>query len=88
MEESTLVESRVLVWGLTWGDVDAGYGDCRLLQHVEDGTKRLSHSPLEAEAEDGVYHQVVSLINHFSLRNQLFSTLPVVASKDQQTSTF
>lgn len=61
------MESLVLERGLTWGDVDAGYEDRRPLQNVEDGPKRLPHSPLEAEAEDGVYDQIVSLVNNFSL---------------------
>lgn len=59
-------------WGLTWGDVDAGYGHCGLFQCVQDGAKGLSHSSLEAEAKDGVYHQVVRFINHFGLRRQFY----------------
>lgn len=52
---------------LTRGDVDAGDGDRRPLQNVEDGPERVPHSPLEAEAEDGVYDHVVHLIDDFSL---------------------
>lgn len=62
-----MLERLVFEGALTRGDVDAGYGDCRLLQVVEDGPKRVPHSPLEAEAKDGVYDHVVHLIDNFSL---------------------
>lgn len=52
---------------LTRGDVDAGYGDRGLLQCVENGAKRVPHSPFEAEAKDGVYDHVVCLVDDFSL---------------------
>lgn len=63
----SVLERLVFEGALTRGDVDAGYGDCRLLQVVEDGPKRVPHSPLEAEAKDGVYDHVVHLIDNFSL---------------------
>lgn len=52
---------------LTRGDVDAGYGNRRILQNIQDRSKRLPHSPLEAEAEDGVDDHVVRLVDNFSL---------------------
>lgn len=69
---------------LTRGDVDAGYGDRRLLQNVQDGPKRVPHSPFEAEAKDGVYDHVVHLIDDFSLQtNSTVNTQKHEAQNDQ-----
>lgn len=63
----SVLDRLVFEVALTRGDVDAGYGDGCLLQDVDDGAKGVPHSPLEAEAKDGVYDHVVHLIDNFSL---------------------
>ena len=50
-------------WNFTWWDVDATQWDTDVLERVEDLPEGRPHLSLEAEAEEGVDHKVVGVVD-------------------------